>query len=115
MKNYISLIVLAVALLTAQYSKAYNISEQAAQTSDSIQTVVLKVKGITCSTDLKMICSSIDKLNGALSCKVLKQGPTTTFEVTYNTKKLAENEIKSAIENTASCEYPDERPYKIKP
>jgi len=83
--------------------------------ADSLKTVQLKVKGITCSTDLKMICTSIEKVKGVISCKVAKQGTTTTFEVSFQPAMVSEKEITAAIENTGSCENPDERPYQVKP
>ncbi len=84
------------------------------QTIDSLKTAIIKVKGITCSMDLKMISINVEKIKGVNSCKPKKQGTTTTFEVIYNTELITEKEIYKAIENTGSCENPDERPYKIK-
>lgn len=85
------------------------------QSTDSLNTTVIKVKGITCTMDLKMISANVEKVSGVSSCKAIKQGTTTTFEVKYNPILVADKEIFYAIENTGSCENPDERPYKIKP
>ena len=84
------------------------------QQADTIKTASIKVKGITCSMDLKMISANVEKLKGVSSCKAGKQGTTTTFEVKFNPALVTEKEIYTAIEGTGSCENPDERPYKVK-
>jgi copper chaperone CopZ len=84
------------------------------QMADTTKTIETKVKGITCSTDLKMISANVEKLKGVSNCKAGKTGTTTTFEIAYNPSLITEKEIYAAIENTGSCENPDERPYKIK-
>jgi copper chaperone CopZ len=81
---------------------------------DNLKTTIVKVKGITCSMDLKMITSNVEKIEGISSCIVQKQGATTTFEVKYNSILVTEKEIFTAIENTGSCENPSEKPYKVK-
>jgi copper chaperone CopZ len=81
---------------------------------DSATVAKVKVKGITCAMDLKMISANVEKLQGVDKCETAKQGPTTTFEVKYNPVLVSEKEIYAAIEGTGSCENPDERPYKVK-
>lgn len=81
---------------------------------DTVKTIQVKVKGITCSTDLKMIASNVEKVNGVISCKPGKEGATTTFSVEFDPTKVSEKEIYTAIEGTGSCENPEERPYKVK-
>ncbi|MBD77615.1 MAG: hypothetical protein CL840_01575 [Crocinitomicaceae bacterium] len=82
--------------------------------SDSTLTSEVKVKGITCSNDLKTISSNVEKLKGVTSCKTLKQGATATFEVNYNPTLVSKEEIYAAIEKTGGCENPNDRPYKVK-
>jgi copper chaperone CopZ len=84
------------------------------QDSDSLITSTVKVKGITCSMDLKMIAANVESLQGVTNCNAGKQGTSTTFEITYNPAFVKETEIYAAIENTGSCDNPDERPYKVK-
>lgn len=84
------------------------------QTSDTTLTVDLKVKGITCSTDLKMISDNVLKLDGVISCVPGKSGPTTSFKITFNPMLVELTEIDQAIEGTGGCERPEERPYKVK-
>lgn len=64
--------------------------------------------------DLKMIAANVEKIAGVSSCTAGKQGTTTTFEVEYDALLVAEEDIYAAIQNTGSCENPDERPYKVK-
>lgn len=82
--------------------------------SETTTTINAKVKGITCSSDLKIISTNVEKLEGVTSCKAGKTGPTTTFKITYAPNLVTDKEIYSAIQNSGSCENPDERPYKVK-
>lgn len=78
-------------------------------------TVTIKVSGITCSGDLKMIAASVEKIIGVSSCKQIgKMATSTNFEVKYNSSKVSYSDVVKAIEGTASCDYPDQRPYKVK-
>jgi copper chaperone CopZ len=96
---------------TATYAQS---TKEKVQIADTTKTLTTKVKGITCSTDLKMISANVKKLKGVSTCKAGKTGTTTTFEITINPSLITEKEIYAAIESTGSCENPDERPYKIK-
>lgn len=114
--KFIKSFVLAIIVLTAatQANNALSQTTASNQATDSIKIITVKVKGITCSTDLKMISANVQKLKGVSSCQTGKQGTTTTFEIKFNPALVTEKEIYTAIENTGSCENPDERPYKIK-
>ncbi len=110
--KFIQSFVLALIVLAATASNVY--SQANTSESDSLKTVTVKVKGITCSTDVKTISANVEKVKGVSSCKVAKQGATTSFEVAFNKSKVTEKEIFSAIENTGGCENPNDRPYKVK-
>lgn len=112
--KFIKSFVLAFIILTATTSIAFSQTANTNQSADSTKTITVKVKGVTCSMDLKMISANVEKLKGVSSCKTGKQGTTTTFEVKFNPALVTEKEINTAIENTGSCENPDERPYKVK-
>lgn len=113
--KFIKSFVLAFTVLTATTNIAFSQTTNTNQTTDSLKAATFKVKGITCSMDLKMVSANVEKIKGVSSCKAGKQGKTTTtFEVKYNPALVAEKEIFAAIENTGSCETPDERPYKVK-
>lgn len=109
-KSFVVVMVLLVASTTPSFSQVW----PSDQSADSLITAIIKVKGITCSMDLKIISANVEKLNGVGSCKPGKHGTTTTFHVKYNPTLISEKEIFLAIENTGSCEKPDERPYKVK-
>ena len=105
------------ASLVVVFIFTFNDSAKAGQItvlSDSIKTITVKVKGINCSMDLKMIAANVEKIEGVTSCKPGKAGTTTAFVVQYNPLLVKEKEIFGAIEKTGSCENPDERPYKVK-
>ena len=78
------------------------------------ETMTIKVKGITCSTDYKMIQTNVEKLNGVSKFEVGKQGATSTFIINYDSEVVSKEKIYAAIEGTGSCENPNERPYKVK-
>lgn len=107
--KFIKLIVPAFIILMASTNIVFSQTK-----TDSLQSETVKVKGITCSMDLKMISAHVEKLNGVTSCKVGKQGTTSTFEIKYNPTLVKKADIFSTIENTGSCENPDDRPYKVK-
>ena len=108
------IIVLAIGFTLASTATFAQSTTEKEQIADSTKTITTKVKGISCSTDLKIISANVEKLKGVNTCKAVKTGPTTTFEISYNQSLVSEEEIYSAIQNTGSCENPDERPYKVK-
>ena len=86
-----------------------------AQPSDSLQTIQLKVKGITCSGDLKMISENAGKADGIKKCDAVgKMSATSTFEIVFNPSKISNVDIVKIIEDTPSCDHPKEKPYKVK-
>lgn len=80
-----------------------------------LQTIKLKVGGITCTGDCKDIQKVVSKMNGVSSCKqVGKPAATSVFEVTFNPTVVSEKEIRSKVEDTPGCDNPNEKPYKVK-
>jgi copper chaperone CopZ len=84
------------------------------QLNDSIKTITVKVKGVTCAGDLKTIATNVEKLSGVTQCKTGKMGATSSFDVSYNPLKVNIKDINAAIESTGGCENPNDRPYKVK-
>lgn len=109
------LIILAFTVLIATTELSFSQTTSINQTVDSLTTAIIKVKGVTCPTDLNMISTAVDKVQGVRSCEVKKQGAVTTLEVKYDLRWVTKKNIVAAIENTASCENKDERPYKVRP
>lgn len=112
--KFIKSFFLAVIALIATTNFAFSQTTSATQQTETVKTIDVKVKGITCSMDLKMIAANVEKLEGVSSCKTAKKGTTTTFKINMNAALVTEKEIHAAIENTGSCENPNERPYKVK-
>ncbi len=104
--KYILSIICAIALSIGFASSSF------AQEPET--TITIKVKGITCSTDYKMIQANVEKLDGVSKFEVGKKGATSTFIINYNSELVSEDKIYAAIEGTGSCENPNERPYKVK-
>jgi copper chaperone CopZ len=111
MKNIKSFVLVFVTLFTyINYSQAINLT----QTNENLKTITIKVKGLTCSNDLKTISKNIEKLKGVISCETGKMGATSSFKVKFDPELVTEKEIYAAIENTGGCENPDDRPYRVK-
>lgn len=100
----------AVIIFTAFGNAA--IAQSAKAPSDTIITI--KVKGVTCSADLKTLSGNVMELKGVSNCQPGKVGPTSTFKISYNTALVSTKEIFQAIENTGGCHDPNEKPYKVK-
>ena len=82
---------------------------------EKLQTIKLKVGGITCTGDCKDIQKVVSKMNGVSSCKqVGKPLATSVFEVTFNPALVSEKEIRAKVEDTPGCDNPDEKPYRVK-
>ncbi len=77
-------------------------------------TVTIKVKGVTCSNDLKTLSTNVKELKGVSECKPGKAGAVSVFKVTYNPAMVNIKDIHKAFENTGGCSDPNDRPYKIK-
>ncbi|NQU35509.1 MAG: heavy-metal-associated domain-containing protein [Bacteroidetes bacterium] len=84
------------------------------QITDSTKTITIKVKGINCAMDLETISTNVEKLVGVSSCKSIKMGTTSKFDVKYFPSLVSKKEIDEAIENTGGCKNPNDRPYKVK-
>ena len=77
-------------------------------------TITIKVKGVTCSNDLKTLSANVKELRGVTECKSGKAGPVSEFLITFNPAMVGRKEIYKAIENTGGCSDPNDRPYKVK-
>jgi copper chaperone CopZ len=115
--SFLYTILLAFALTTSLQLSAQALKEQSTPTSQKqkLQTVKLKVSGISCSGDCKDIQKVVGKLNGVSDCKQLgKPSATSVFEVTFDPAVVTEKEIRSKVEDTPGCDNPKEKPYKVK-
>jgi len=103
-------LIIAVLVFTAISNRTY--AGAISPVNDS--TITIKVKGVTCSNDLKTLSDNVKVLKGVSDCVPGKAGPTSVFKVTYNPALVSTTEIYKAIENTGGCSDPDDRPYKVK-
>ena len=103
-------IILAVFIFTSTGNKSF------AQTETPVTdtTITIKVKGVTCSNDLKTLSANVKELKGVAGCKSGKAGPVSEFQITFNPALVSTKEIYKAIENTGGCSDPKDRPYKVK-
>jgi len=111
--KYIRILILALIVITTSTNSVYSQSKTI-HTKDSTETIIIKVKGVDCSEDLKIMSSNIKKQKGISSCKVIKEGVTSSFEVKYNPALITKKEIYAVIENTSGCDNSNEKPYTVK-
>jgi copper chaperone CopZ len=103
-------IILVVLLFIAVGNRSFAQTE--APTTDT--TIIIKVKGVTCKNDLVTLSDNVKELKGVAECKSGKVGPVSEFTITFNRTLVGTKEIFKAIENTAGCSDPKDRPYKVK-
>jgi copper chaperone CopZ len=77
-------------------------------------TITLKVKGLTCSNDLKTIAINVKEIKGVSECKPGKLGPTSSYKITFNPALVKKDDLVNVIENTPGCGDGAEKPYKVK-
>lgn len=103
-------LIIALLVFTAIGNKSF--AKNTISFTDSIITI--KVKGVTCSNDLKTLSDNVKELKGVSDCKPGKMGPTSVFKITFNPALVSTKDIFKAIENTGGCSDPNDRPYKVK-
>jgi copper chaperone CopZ len=106
--------ILVITFLLLSNAKSFAQTAENQENAEHLESKSMKVKGITCASDVKTIATNITKIEGVKECNPGKQGPVTTFEIIYNPALVTEKEIISAIEETGGCKNPDDRPYKVK-
>ena len=84
-------------------------------TKQNLQTVKLKVSGITCKGDIKDISGRVTNMTGVADCKHEgKLAATSAFLVSFDPAVISEKAIRSVVEDTPGCTDPNDRPYKVK-
>jgi copper chaperone CopZ len=111
LKNVITAFVFFV---FAQSAKAQTNTITSTEKNTNDTTITIKVKGVTCSNDLKTLSNNVKELKGVKECKPGKAGAVSVFNITYNPLEVSTKEIYKAIENTGGCSNPKDRPYKVK-
>lgn len=102
-------------LLTAAFSATVQAQTVDTTVADTVTSVTIDVKGITCGSDLPIITKNVKDVKGIVSCDpVGKPGPTTSFKVVYNPALVSYEELVKAVEGSPSCDFPDQKPYKVK-
>lgn len=113
--KFSNLFILAFTLVLATTTVSFaQTVEKNTQLTETTKTIKTKVKGVTCSSDLKTISANVEKLEGVSACTAKKGGATSTFEISYNPALVTEEEIYGAIQETGGCKNPEDRPYKVK-
>ncbi len=95
-------------LLAAINQNIFAQKEKKSKTKDS--TISFTVTEMGCKTDSKMVETSLYRLKGVKKVKINGEEVTVTF----NPKKINSRAIIQAIENTGSCEKPEEKIHQVK-
>lgn len=90
-----------------------NVIETAAEMTTE-KTILVKVTGVGCSTDVRTIAANIEKMDGVSSCAIIKKAAVTRFEVNFNPAIVTEHEIHARVEDTPGCSNQKSRPYQVK-
>lgn len=100
--------------LFCTFFKTNSIAQTVANSSKDT-TITVKVSGIQCGGDLPKIVNRVKEEKGVIKCKATsKPTAVTTFEVEYNPTLIRYDQIVAAIQDAPSCDFPDQKPYKVK-
>ena len=112
MKSYFKMMAL-ICLFSAAFG---NVSVAQSQNNPGKDTIItVKVSGITCSGDLPIIAKRVKQEKGIINCNAAsKAAATTAFQVKYNPVEITYGQIVNAIQDAPSCDYPDERPFRVR-
>ena len=109
MKILKMMVVATMLLLTANTN-----SFASDNTVDELETIEIKVKGITCAMEPGNIAKAVKKIDGVESCELKgKAKAKSVFIVKYDPSKVTLKQIYKAVEGTESCDYPGEMPYTV--
>src|SRR5690625_7905286 len=109
--KFSNIFVLAFIFILASTTITYAQSTQEeVQIEETSKTITTKVKGITCSNDLKTISAKVEKMKGVSACVAGKTCYTTTFKIVYKTDLVIESEIIEVIQDTEGCKNTNDRP-----
>jgi copper chaperone CopZ len=99
------ILLICVTLLSYTHSFAQEKNQQAE----------IQVKGITCNNDVNIISKHVEALPGVTSCSPKgKVGASSTLVVQFNPEETSIERIYATIEDSPSCDHPDQKPYKVK-
>ncbi|MEM6321878.1 MAG: hypothetical protein AAF960_29730 [Bacteroidota bacterium] len=115
--NYLKYISITIILFSVAHNSSFAQTadtQPTNTTTESIKTIMVKVKGVGCARDLQAISNNVVKLNGVSICESVKKGATTTFSVTYAPSVVNQKAIHDAVEATPGCDNQSARPYKVK-
>lgn len=113
--NYFSNVSVLVLFMMFAFVQTGNSQTTDNKTSGKDTTITIRVAGITCDGDLPIICKRVKKEKGVVDCKaVTKAAVTTKFDVTYNPKLISYQQIVDAVQDAQSCDFPNEKPYRVK-
>ncbi len=89
-------------------------AQTAIEQQEGDTTITVKIKGITCAGDLITLSDNVKEIAGVSSVIPGKAAAKSVFKISYNPALVKTSQIFAAIENTAGCSDPKDRPYKVK-
>jgi len=99
---------IAMITLMCTYSSVY------AQT-DSVLTVVIKVKNLHCNNDMPTIKKRLLNAEGIDEVQYTdRKNEVSAFTITYHSAATSKEKIEQVIEATPGCDNKNETPYRVK-
>ncbi len=110
--SYIKFLILSICISPIFHQTAI---AQVTSTPVKDTTITLKVAGITCSGDLPIIVKRVKEEKGIVDCSATsKAAAVTIFQVKYTPAIITYDQIVKAVQDAPGCDYPNERPYKVR-
>lgn len=83
--------------------------------TDSVLTVVIKVKNLHCNNDMPTIKKRLLNAEGIDEVQFTeRKNEVSAFTVTYHSAATSKQQIEQLIESTPGCDNKNETPYKVK-
>jgi copper chaperone CopZ len=83
--------------------------------TDSVLTVVIKVKNLHCNNDMPTIKKRLLNAEGIDEVQFTdRKNEVSVFTVTYHSAATSKEQIEQVIEATPGCDNKNEMPYRVK-
>lgn len=88
--------------------------QASAQSADTLKSFTFEVKNLHCDGDMPAIQKNLLNQEGIDEVSFTKRKKqASVFTVLFHTAATRPEQIKAAVENTAGCDAPDEKPYRV--
>lgn len=89
-------------------------SDTHAQSADTLKVVTIEVGNLHCDGDMPTIKKQLLNADGIDEVTFTdRKKQASAFTITYHTAATDPQRLKAVVENTAGCDEPDEKPYRV--